>query len=153
LFPPDSPYTVTPQYLKAGTTKSVDFIVVFEVALGALPVFFIGLKSPYALKYKSTRQEADDQMRERMGDLTGNYIHPQRIVRSVFSTQLCFYRQDVNDPLSLTPPTIPRTLTYVNDTAPSERWDCDLLDADGEQRLRGVVEEIKAACEGLELPR
>jgi hypothetical protein len=37
----------------------------------------------------------------------------------------------------------------VNDTAPVERWDCDILDAEGEARLRAVVDEIKQACENI----
>jgi hypothetical protein len=30
-----------------------------------------------------------------------------------------------------------------------ERWDCDVLDAEGEARLCAVVDLIKAACENI----
>jgi len=37
----------------------------------------------------------------------------------------------------------------VNDTAPAERWNCDVLDAEGEERLRAVVNSIKEDCANL----
>jgi hypothetical protein len=67
-------------------------------------------------------------------------------------TRLCFYHLDTTDlaaleviPLNI----VPRHPTRVNDTAPVERWDCDILDAEGEARLRAVVDSIKAACENI----
>ena len=65
-------------------------------------------------------------------------------------TRLCFYSLDTTDvAANIVPLNIPRHPTRVNDTAPAERWDCDVLDAVGEARLRAVVEEIKEACENI----
>ncbi len=65
-------------------------------------------------------------------------------------TRLCFYHLDTTDVAAdIIPLNIPRHPTRVNDTAPMGRWDCDVLDAEGEGRLRSVVDSIKAACENI----
>jgi hypothetical protein len=37
----------------------------------------------------------------------------------------------------------------VTGMAPRERWDCDVLEEEGEKRFKSVVEEIKQACAAL----
>ncbi len=69
---------------------------------------------------------------------------------SAMGTRLCFYHLDTTDVAAdIIPLNIPRHPTRVNDTAPMGRWDCDVLDAEGEGRLRSVVDSIKAACENI----
>jgi hypothetical protein len=38
---------------------------------------------------------------------------------------------------------------YLQGTAPQERWDCDILEEEGEKRFKSMVEEIKQACSAL----
>lgn len=38
----------------------------------------------------------------------------------------------------------------VTDTALLQRWDCDVLEAEGAARLKAVVHEIKQACAQLD---
>jgi hypothetical protein len=38
---------------------------------------------------------------------------------------------------------------YLKGTAPEERWDCDILEEEGERRFKSMVEEIKQACAAL----
>ena len=66
-------------------------------------------------------------------------------------TRLCFYRLDTTNVAADIVPLndIPRHPTRVNDTAPVERWDCDVLDAVGEVRLCAVVNAIREACENI----
>lgn len=66
-------------------------------------------------------------------------------------TRLCFYHLDTTDVAADIIPldNIPRHPTKVNDTAPVERWDCDILDAEGEARLRAVVDSIMVASENI----
>lgn len=63
-------------------------------------------------------------------------------------SRLCFYHMDTTDVepviISLNVPYAPR-----DDTAPMERWDCDVLDAVGEARLRAGVDSVKAACANI----
>ena len=67
---------------------------------------------------------------------------------SAMGTKLCFYSMDteVND-AEILPIAIPRHPTRVNNCAPAERWSCDVLELEGERRLREVVDYIKAGCE------
>lgn len=37
----------------------------------------------------------------------------------------------------------------VTGRAPRERWDCDILEGDGEKRFKTIAEEIKQACAAL----
>ena len=66
-------------------------------------------------------------------------------------TRLCFYSFDKTNPdAGINPPGIPRHPTRINDVAPEARWCYDVLEADGEAKLREVVEYIKQECAGLE---
>ncbi|PBL03018.1 hypothetical protein ARMGADRAFT_1110771 [Armillaria gallica] len=135
LFPIDSPYTV---------------VMTFEITLANQPVFILALKNPEALRFVSSRGEADDQIRRRISDLCA-YCPISRLhaVRAV-ETQLCFYQRDTTDKeAEIEPLAISRHPTRVNDTAPEKGWDYDVLDAEGEEKFRSIVEEIKEECAKL----
>jgi hypothetical protein len=70
LFPAETDFTVVPQYLP-GSSESADFIVMFEVLLVDKPVLILEPKLPGQLRYPSTREAADLQVRSRMRDLAG----------------------------------------------------------------------------------
>ena len=55
-------------------------------------------------------------------------------------TQFCFYNQPI------VPLRIPAHSELETDTAPEPRWDCNILEAEGEQRFKRVVDEIKQGC-------
>ena len=69
---------------------------------------------------------------------------------SAMGTRLCFYKKHRDEPIE--PPFIPAHPELQTNAAPQERWDCDLLDDDGERRFLSMVEEIKQACAVLVLP-
>jgi hypothetical protein len=69
LFPSDTDFAVVPQYQKPASSKLSNRIVAFEVLLENKPVFILQLKKPADLNYISSRQAADEQIRERLGDL------------------------------------------------------------------------------------
>jgi hypothetical protein len=71
LFPPDTDFTVVPQYLKPASSKSSDYIVTFEIFFENKPVFILELNKPADLEFISSRRAADVQIRERLGDLGG----------------------------------------------------------------------------------
>ena len=65
-------------------------------------------------------------------------------------TRLCFYSiNTTTQDAEIVPLLIPRHPTRVSDVAPIERWSYDVLEADGEAKLREVVEEIKRECATL----
>jgi hypothetical protein len=64
---------------------------------------------------------------------------------SAFGTRICFYKMCRDQPIE------PRFIPFRpelrfgvdTDTTPQERWDCDILEDEGEMKFKSVVEEIK----------
>ncbi|KAI6119723.1 hypothetical protein EDD16DRAFT_1580050 [Pisolithus croceorrhizus] len=69
LFPPDTCFTVEPHYLEPSSSQSHDSIHSFDILLGTRPVFVPELMVPTDLTCKLSRQSADEQIREHLGDL------------------------------------------------------------------------------------
>lgn len=68
LFPTDTDFTVIPQFMPT-SREAADFLVTYEVYLEDKPVFILGIKPPKDLRYASTREKADLQIRSRVRDL------------------------------------------------------------------------------------
>ncbi|KAF8340596.1 uncharacterized protein EI90DRAFT_3036117 [Cantharellus anzutake] len=82
-------------------------------------------------------------MREGFLDFTSNIPIPTLYGLSALGTRFCVYKYTVAD-RSVIPPRIPPGV------APKERWDFDLLEAEGEARLKGIVTHIKAMVAALQ---
>jgi hypothetical protein len=151
FFPPDSDFTVVPQYLRASSRDAADFIVCFEIYLKNRPVLIIELKDPSAILQISTRGEADDQIRKRMGDLAGHCPIPTLHAVSAMGTRLCFYSVDTTDLATAEILPLPIALhpTRVNDYAPAGRWEYDVMEERGETKLRAVIQEVLLGCAAL----
>ncbi|KAH8991298.1 hypothetical protein EDB92DRAFT_690748 [Lactarius akahatsu] len=148
LFPPDSDYTVAPQSHAVLTSHdSVDFVIEFEVLLEDKPVFFLEIKEPRKLAFESAREGADNQMRKRMRDLAPACPLDTLNGVSAFGTQLSFYTYD--NQRRLLPARISPHPDIETDTAPLDRWDCNILEDEGAQRFKDLVEEIKRKCDEL----
>ena len=66
---------------------------------------------------------------------------------SAFGTKLAFYSLDTGDKdAEIVPLAIARHLTRVCDTVPADRWNYDILEAEGEALFLAVVDEIKGKC-------
>ena len=74
LFPTGTAFTVIPHFQEIGSTKSIDFIVTFEVYLENRPVFVVELKRKKDLPLTYKRVEADIQLRGRLDNLIGNAL-------------------------------------------------------------------------------
>ena len=170
LFPVDTDYTVAPRYVP-GPHKSAPLgRFWYEVLFGDnKPVFVLELKRPGDLRYSFKRHEADQQIRQRMKELrrwssslivwhSTNCLNPKDefplpVIHAVsaFGTRLCFYRMSHNQPIEPPPgPILAHTKHRGRkSTAPQERWDCDILEEEGAERFKSVVEEIKQACASL----
>ncbi|KAI9451965.1 hypothetical protein F5148DRAFT_1237750 [Russula earlei] len=139
-------YTVAPYtYSIIDSHDSVNFIIEFEVLLEDKSVLFLEIKEPAEITLKSAREEADSQMRKRMGDLAP--ICPLDTLNGVsaFGTQLSFYTYDKHT--HILPARIPPHPKLETDTAPLNRWDCNILEDEGVQRFQDLVAEIKRECE------
>ncbi|KAJ7572289.1 hypothetical protein C8J56DRAFT_807964, partial [Mycena floridula] len=70
---------------------------------------------------------------------------------SAIGTKLCFYEFETKqDGAAILPKYIPHDRGKGNDSAPADRWDCDILDPIGEQGLREIVKKIKEESVVLE---
>jgi len=149
LFPPDSDFNVSPNYLRGNFDGIADFIASFEVTFREHPVLILQVKPPQHLSFNSTRKKADRQIRDRLVDLAEHTPLPILYGISAVGTRLCFYEFEKAS-RRMTPRFIPSDIETATDVAPVERWDCDVLEADGEQRLRALATHIIEACEHLQ---
>jgi len=74
LFPVDTDFTVIPNFQEINSPKGSDYLVTFEIFLENRPVFVVELKREKDFSLKSKRMAADNQLRERLGDLIGNAL-------------------------------------------------------------------------------
>ena len=51
----------------------------------------------------------------------------------------------------ITPRRMPSDPEMETDPAPEERWDCDILEDEGERRFREMVDTINRECTNLNL--
>jgi len=96
------------------------------------------------------RIQADNQMRERFIDfcLESNPI-PTLYGPSAFGTRFCVYEYDIARDI-LTPEHISRHNKLFTDAAPEKGWDLDVLEPQGEDRLKEIADQIKVMT--AELP-
>jgi len=151
LFPFEQGYMVVPQLKRSEQSKAVDFTAdftaVFVVLYAEHPIFFLEVKGTNKLFQMSTRQAADQQMREQFYNLFDDLQINVLYGVSAFDTQLCLYTL-ARDTGRIEPDAIHMDPNYVIDTAPEERWGIDLLTTEGEQLLRQVVTHIEMMLEG-----
>jgi len=107
LYTADADFIVVPQYLKPDSSKSSDYIVTFEIFLVNRPVFILELKMSIDLTKKSSRQAADEQIRERLGDLVDRCPIPTLHAVSAIGTRLCFYTLNQGPNAEIVPLNIP----------------------------------------------
>jgi len=152
LFPFDSPFTVAPQsYPVPNSRNSVDFVVEYAVFYGDVPVLILEIKSADGLNLGSARQEADSQIRDRLFDLTAQCPLSVLHAVSAFGTKLCFYTgtNGAEGSVIVTPVRIPADPVIMLDTAPATRWDSDVMEDGGANRLKAIVAQIQAECASL----
>ncbi|KAG1860405.1 hypothetical protein F4604DRAFT_1930330 [Suillus subluteus] len=127
LFPVDTDFTVIPNFQEINSTKGVDHLMTFEIFLENRPVF----------------------LRGRLGDLIDACPLPVLHGVSAFGAKLCFY--SLTQAGLISPESIPAPTQYVIDTAPVDRWNYNILTAEGEAELRRIVQVITTEC--AQLPR
>jgi hypothetical protein len=147
LFPASEYYQVAPQLKRiAGSTN---YSVIYIVTWHKVPVFFIELKTYVAYEKNSARAEADDQMRSRFLDFNaGSNPIPTLYGLSALGTRFSVYEYTVAN-RALTPTRILPHAELLTDTAPRQRWNLDILEPQGEARLKDIVGHIKAMVADL----
>lgn len=147
MFPPDTIFEVVPQYFPPSITSrdAADFVILLLIYVNTYPVFIVAVKPPAEFRLNSKRQEADSQMRQRFLDVAAELRIPVLHGVSAYGTKLAFYKytKDANvlEPRRITPD--PETLT---DTAPQSWWGSDILEEEGAEKFRRIVENVKEMC-------
>ena len=148
LFPWESKFEIVPEFKRPlNLYESFGFVTVLVVTVARHPVF-VEVKPPASLALRSKRQEVDIQIRHHFTEFLDDPAIPVLYGISAMGPVLSIYKYDTVT--GLMPPQIPRDPIFVNDVAPKERWDCNILEDAGEQQLRGIVEKIKAMCAQLQ---
>jgi hypothetical protein len=143
IFPHAEYFQIIPQYKGPVTPGSINFTTIYIVHKWKCPVFFIEIKPFPHLDDISTREKADQQMRDRFINIIGrNLVIPKLYGTSAMGTRFSVYvyNKEIN---VLLPPSIARDAMYVTDVAPVDRWNHELLEDDWEQKMREFVSEVK----------
>ncbi|KAH8993449.1 hypothetical protein EDB92DRAFT_406064 [Lactarius akahatsu] len=107
--------------------------------------FFWNSRQPGDLRYSLKRREADQEIQESMEVLRGESPLPVLHTVSAFGTGLCFYKMHHDQPIERLDSPIPSHPKGATGTVPQECWATDILEKEGEERFKSVVEEIKEA--------
>ena len=101
------------------------------------------------LKNLSARALADDEMCDRFREFSSDTLFTPKLVGiSSIGTQFCVYTFTTETRI-LKPKLITPDPDIVNDIAPEDRWAFDVLNDEGEAKLREVVTEVKAMAANL----
>jgi len=147
LFPPSEDYQVTPQYKPVEGSR--DFTVHYVIRKGRVPIFFVELSLYGSLKNFYARALADEQMRDHFREISsGSFPMPKLVGVSFFGTQFCVYTF-TTETRALQPKLIMPDADIVNDIAPEDRWAFDVLNDQGEAKLREVATAAKAMAANL----
>ncbi|KAG1739829.1 uncharacterized protein EDB91DRAFT_1248586 [Suillus paluster] len=144
------PYEIVPQFKRAPlyhSQESLD-IIALVVEVKHRPVFFMEIQPPASFIYDSRREEADEQMRKYFMDFAGNPAIPILHGVSAFGTRLSFYECDSATRI-FQPELIEAHPPILADVAPITRWNCDVLQWEGVNRLMDVVNKVKEMCARL----
>ena len=150
LFPPQEDYMIVPQYQRPQTGQSIDFTTIFivEHALLQTPIFYLEVKPPAHINDMSKREQADNQMRDRVREFIEELQIPRLHGVSAIGVRVAFYEYDAATKI-LDPPLILRDPICVNDTAPAERWNTDVLSEYGFQLMVQVAAHVKEMAHAL----
>lgn len=151
LFPPDSDFCISPNYyIPPGSTDPTDPVVSFEVTYHHQPILILVVMPPGHLSSVSTREAADKHIRRRFMDLSERALLPVLHGTIAMGTKLCFYEFRGPDLASITPRRVTSNTEIPADVVPRDWWDCDILEAEGEERLRSLVAQITEECKCLQ---
>ncbi|KIL57874.1 hypothetical protein M378DRAFT_87324 [Amanita muscaria Koide BX008] len=147
LFPGSKHYQVSPMF--DPIADSIGFTVIYLNARRKVPLLFLEMNNDVAYDSDDARKAADNQLRGFFEVLGGCIPIPKLYSISALGTRICIYEYTVAS-RSLTPlPTTPPNTEVVADVAPKERWNLDIMEPQGEARLREIVGDIKAMVADL----
>jgi hypothetical protein len=145
LFSVDGPYEIMPQ-IKSVTLQDgqeIDIVAALVVQVNHHPLFFMEVNPPAAFLYDSRHAGADEQMQHRFSDLRQDLDIPILHGVSALSTQLSFYEYNSATHVLQPEQVLWPHPSIFDNVAPITRWDCDVLQQEGANHLRKVVNQAK----------
>ncbi|TEB33095.1 hypothetical protein FA13DRAFT_185658 [Coprinellus micaceus] len=169
VFPPDSPYTVTPrEYLSVTATKEQSGLgdidpehqphlssMQFEVQFESLPILLVLVSASAIVDVDLARRLADEEVRRQVDSLIELCPLPTLRTITAFGHYMCTYTCDTAPESSdrhIQPPlAVVDSENRPADTAPRERWNSDFLTEDGQRAFLDTVSKIREECQKLEM--
>lgn len=136
LFPPADHFMVVIAY------EDPSYPTPFAVRRHGHPVFFIVIQPPGHLKNPAKLADADRQMRREIERLSTELTIPTLYGVSAIGTKICVYTYDSESGM-ITPDAIQQDAGRGDDKALADRWDVDVMEPEGEQRILEVVNRVK----------
>ncbi|KAF8517287.1 hypothetical protein BU17DRAFT_50001 [Hysterangium stoloniferum] len=151
---PQERFSICPQYAtpiaQAGGIGAIGFAVTYVVEALDLDsvVFFLEIKPPTHLPILSGRKDADNQMRQRFGQIAHLVKLPTLYGISAIGKSLCYYTYSVPTH-TIEPTRILDSCTLLVDTAPIERWDSNIMGEEGHDKFLAMVQDIQSMINTL----
>ena len=112
-------------------------------------MFFVEIKPFVHLDDISTREKADQQMRDHfISIIDRNLVIPKLYGISAMGSRFSVYEY-AKETNILLPPSIARDALFVTDVAPADRWNYELLKENGELKLKRLVASVKEMYEEI----
>ncbi|KIK61376.1 hypothetical protein GYMLUDRAFT_42965 [Collybiopsis luxurians FD-317 M1] len=146
--PPASDFEVTPQF-PTPTRDSIDFAILFTSKDVGVPVVFLAIKPPRQLNDKSSRADADREMRMQLGDFGPPSSFPKLHGISAFGSKMCFYTYDCE--ARRIEPSLKGLNRVEEDVTPEEWWSEDVLTNEGAKKFVDLMREVKDMCMNVNL--
>ena len=141
----EGPFKISPQFYVPevpGAGDATKVVAMLIVELNKHPVFFVEVDPPSSLRFDSKRKQADEQIRDRFHELCDNVITPRLPAISAIGTRIAFYEYNAATN-ALMPPAIVADPIVLNHLAPADRWNYNVLEADGIALMRQVAQDVK----------
>jgi hypothetical protein len=150
VFTFDEGFVVAPVTEPLESKMSIDFTVGYQyiVEENNKPIFFVEVKAAHLLTSKATRKNADRQMRERFEYLFDQCPIDVLYGVSAFGAHICVYYATKQEGV-IHPIIIEDHANLIVDAAPIDRWDIDIFDVNGRNRLNEIFALIKDMCANL----
>ena len=152
-FPRDQ-FSICPQYAtplaQVGGPGAINFTITYVIEALDIDsvVFILEIKPPTHLHVLSARKGADAQIRSRFADIAHLVKIPKLYAISAIGKRLCHYTFD-KATRTIHPIHIADSTIHLQDTAPIERWDSNIVEPEGHDRFLAAVQEIRVMVNNL----
>ena len=150
IFPPGSKFEVTPKFPAVSTRETFDTSILLLVYMDNSPVLILKINPSTDTPPPSLRRVVDTQLRDCLYDIVGESKVARLYGICAFGTKFALYSYD-SDRKCLDPPiNISDTNPYSVDSIPPQDWWCyDIVEEEGAQKLRDVVDDVVKMCNAL----